>query len=405
MGQQQIRVAIDVGSQSHYVAVSDSEGSVLEEFEIGHTQEGFRDFFHRVGAHERRLNQPVVVAMEGYNGWARPLDTRIRRHGWRLFNVNNLKLARYKEIFPGPAKSEPLDTAKMLELFHLRESLPMAKAVLQEIKPTPAENQRLKRLTRRRRQMVDEKVRLVERMHADLQAVCPELKAITGDLCNLWFLRFLTSRQELPQLARMRRGSLLKIAGIGPRYADLIQAWQKQADFSHEVDWVGEMILADARRLLELLAQIKELKQKIEPIAEKSEIACRIRTIDGFGAVCSAELAGEIATLERFEKESSLALYLGMACLDDTSGKPRKRKKTKNPRHVNKRAKRAMMTGVAHNAWQVPQSGAYYDKKRAEGKSHNQAIRALGRHLVRVIWSLIKQGRGYEIREKSTGNS
>ena len=48
--------------------------------------------------------------MEGFNGWARPLDTQILIRGWRLFNVNNLKLARFKEIFPGPAKSDPIDT-------------------------------------------------------------------------------------------------------------------------------------------------------------------------------------------------------------------------------------------------------------------------------------------------------
>jgi hypothetical protein len=40
----------------------------------------------------------------------------------------------------------------------------------------------------------------------------------------------------------------------------------------------------------------------------------------------------------------------------------------------------------------------YYDKKRAEGKKPNQAIRALGRHLVRVMWSMMKQGRDYELR-------
>jgi hypothetical protein len=33
--------------------------------------------------------------MEGYNGWARPLDRQVLLRGWRLYNVNNLKLARY----------------------------------------------------------------------------------------------------------------------------------------------------------------------------------------------------------------------------------------------------------------------------------------------------------------------
>jgi hypothetical protein len=46
----------------------------------------------------------------------------------------------------------------------------------------------------------------------------------------------------------------------------------------------------------------------------------------------------------------------------------------------------------------VPRSRAYYDKKRAQGKMHNQAVRALGRQLVRVIWSMLKNQRDYELR-------
>ncbi|RFC37226.1 MAG: hypothetical protein DID92_2727743290 [Candidatus Nitrotoga sp. SPKER] len=57
-----------------------------------------------------------------------------------------------------------------------------------------------------------------------------------------------------------------------------------------------------------------------------------------------------------------------------------------------------MMTAVARHITNAPLSRTYYDKKRAEGKKHNQAIRSLGRHLVRVIWALVKKGRKYEIR-------
>ena len=63
------------------------------------------------------------------------------------------------------------------------------------------------------------------------------------------------------------------------------------------------------------------------------------------------------------------------------------------------RAKAAMMTAVARHIDCVPESKAYYDRKRAEGKKHNQAVRALGRHLVRVIWSMLKNERDYELRE------
>ncbi len=133
MPAEEIRVAVDIGSRQHRVAIAGPEGRILGEFDLEHNPAGLREFFHRVEAHERDLKLPVVVAMEGFNGHARPLDSQIRRREYRLFNVNNLKLARFKEIFPGPAKSDPIDTRKMLELFQLRDSLPRAKAVLQEV--------------------------------------------------------------------------------------------------------------------------------------------------------------------------------------------------------------------------------------------------------------------------------
>lgn len=57
-----------------------------------------------------------------------------------------------------------------------------------------------------------------------------------------------------------------------------------------------------------------------------------------------------------------------------------------------------MMVAVVRHMACVPESRAYYDKKRAEGKTHNQAVRALGRHLIRIIWSMLKHDRDYQLR-------
>lgn len=390
-----IRVAIDVGSIRHRVAVGLPDGKVVDEFDIDHNRAGFNEFFQRIAAHERHHALPIAVAMEGYNGYARPLDGQIRRHGYKLYSVNNLKLARYKEVFPAPAKTDAIDARKILELFQLSDHLPLAREALQEVAPTPLENDKLKRLTRRRKQLVNERVRVTNRMQADLHAVCPGLLAITGDAANLWFLSFLVSRDELPKLAKLRCAGLLAIPGVGRKYAAQIQAWQPHAQFAPEVEWAGEMIIQDARRILALTAEIKTLDEKIAGIAVDSALAQTIASIPGFGKTSMAELAGEIGATERFDSEAGLAVYLGMAALDNSSGK---KNGTKTPRQVNTRAKAAMMTAVARHIAYVPLSRTYYDKKRAEGKKHNQAIRSLGRHLVRVIWALVKKGRKYEIR-------
>jgi hypothetical protein len=74
----------------------------------------------------------------------------------------------------------------------------------------------------------------------------------------------------------------------------------------------------------------------------------------------------------------------------------------KAPRQVNTRCRAAMMTTVARHIGCVPQSRAYYECKRAQGKSHSQAIRSLGRHMVRVIWAMLRDGRDYELRGDAT---
>jgi hypothetical protein len=145
-------------------------------------------------------------------------------HEYRLYNINNLKFARFKEIFPGAAKTDALDARKGLELFQLRDHLPLAKQVLQEVGITAEENRILKRLTRRRRRLVNEKTRVLNNLQADLQAVCPSLLTITNAAENLWFLRFLTCMDSLPKLARWRRPTLLQIPGTGVKYANTIQA-------------------------------------------------------------------------------------------------------------------------------------------------------------------------------------
>jgi transposase len=392
---------VDVGYRRHSVAIGLPSGEVLEEFEIEHRPEGFHEFFSRIEKHRKIKSSPVAVAMEGYNGYARPLDSLVRGRGYRLYNLNNLKFARFKEIFPGAAKSDRIDARKGLELFQLQDHLPLAKEVLQEVRGTPAENEVLKRLTRRRRRLVNERVRVVNNLQADLQAVCPGLLEITNDAGNQWFLNFLLSGESLTQIARLRGSTLLKIPAVGVKTAAIIAGWQKRAHFSDEVEWVGEMIQEDARRCLELDEKVKRLEAKIAGLAAKSRIAKIFRSVPGFGAVCSSELAGEIGTIERFSKEGSLALYLGMSTLDNRSGKYQG---TKAPKQVNTRAKAAMMIGVDRHRKKVAESQRYYEKKRAEGKKHNQAVRALGRHLTRLIYRLLKEEREYEIRPEK-GNT
>jgi hypothetical protein len=57
-----------------------------------------------------------------------------------------------------------------------------------------------------------------------------------------------------------------------------------------------------------------------------------------------------------------------------------------------------MMTAVDRHRANVTESQVFYDKKRKQGKKHNQSVRALGRYLTKVIFKMLIENRAYEIR-------
>lgn len=236
---------------------------------------------------------------------------------------------------------------------------------------------------------------IANRFGSDLQAEAPDLKSLTSSVDNLWFLRFITLRDDIRKLSKVHKQSIAKIKYLGQKNLAHIMQWQKEVIFSDTLDYTASILYDDAMRILELKNKIKKLTGQIDRLIPYSNIAKAIKTIPGFSTITAGTLAGEIATLNRFENEGSLALYLGMTNLDNSSGKY---KGSKRNLATNRHAKMAMITATMKHTQYVEESKQYIEKKISEGKKYQQAIRSMGRHLVRVIWNMIKQDRDYEVR-------
>ena len=73
-----------------------------------------------------------------------------------------------------------------------------------------------------------------------------------------------------------------------------------------------------------------------------------------------------------------------------------KYKGSKVPKQINRRARDAMMIATVHHVAAVPASKTYFDKKRAAGKTHQQAVRATARILAKVLFAMLKKGIDYK---------
>lgn len=112
------------------------------------------------------------------------------------------------------------------------------------------------------------------------------------------------------------------------------------------------------------------------------------------GKVYGATIAAEIGDITRFPSAHHLASYAGVAPVKKDSSTIKKSRKRKGG---NRCLKNAFVQSATRAAFEdgTPEQ-AYYNKKRAEKKSHSQAILALARKRVGVVYAMLVNGAYYE---------
>ena len=132
-------------------------------------------------------------------------------------------------------------------------------------------------------------------------------------------------------------------------------------------------------------ARLIELDRELEALLGRHPDAALIRSLPGMGVVLAAELIAEAGNLSRFRSADALASAAGMAPVLRQSGRTRF---LRRPNGGNKGLKRVFyqsaFCSLAHD-----DSRAFYDRKRREGKRHHQAVIALARRRVNVLWAVV----------------
>lgn len=117
-----------------------------------------------------------------------------------------------------------------------------------------------------------------------------------------------------------------------------------------------------------------------------------LTSVPGIGVRTCARILTEV-TGKHFASAAHLASYAGIAPVTRRSGTSIRGEHTS--RRGNKKLKRALFLS-AFAALHHPPSRAYYDRKRAEGKRHNQALIALARRRSDVLFAMLRDGTLYQ---------
>jgi len=388
---------IDVGSERHHVIVMDDKEKILYDREVAHKFSDFHKAIEEFREIETKEKVTIEFAMEGKNGYGSPFDRLLIENDFRLYNVDNLKLKRFKDVFGAEWRNDRRDAKMLAKMLKLREHVDTGKEkAFIEVTKMPVVNEKLKILSRHQQSLINEKTRIQNRLRKRVLEVCPDVLEF-GNTDSKKLLRLLIKYPDFRKYKKLTMEALLKIKMIGKKKASFMLDGLRDIHCFEEMAEIYKTIISSsARRVLELKEEIEMLDSKLEELGGKSTEVKRLISMSGVGTKLSSRLVGEIGDIHRFEREDQLAVYCGVACIDDDSGKS---KKTRVVYKANRICKATMIEIAGCTIRYVPESKVYYEKKRAEGKKHNHALRCLARQLIKVIFKMLKEDRDYVMKE------
>ena len=334
---------------------------------------------------ERFNGAPIAVCIELCQG---PIVSALLEHDFFvIFPINPATLAKYRRAFtPSRAKDDPTDAQIALDLL-LRH-----RDKLKPLKPEHPDVRALRRLVEARRDLVQDRVRLTNRLTFALKAYFPQVLQWFRDKETEVFVDFLAKWSSLQSAQRARQETIVAFFhDHNVRYANVIE--RRLAQIKSEVPLTTDAAVIEPSRLL-VLALLPQLRLLNRAIADfDAEIAHRCQKLPDFqlfaqlpgaGPVFAARLMAAFGSQrDRFVNAASLQMYAGVAPVTERSG---------NKHWVHWRWSCPTFLRQTFVEWAgetIPRSfwaRAFYDSHKAKGASHNAAIRALAFKWIRILY-------------------
>jgi transposase len=332
-------VGIDTHKGSLAACAVDALGAVLGEATFGNDPAGHR----ALGAWATAVVPGGRLGFEGSSTFGAAAARALERAGFDVREVPPHLSRRERLRTRRAGKSDPGDALAIARVTAREADLPP----IRRVDPTTE----LGLLVAARDDLVAEATRLRNRLHADLVVLVPGYGSRVARL---------VAERELDSAGQ----TLRRRPGV-------------QAELARER-------LADLRRRQ---ARIRVLTTRIE----RHVAGHPLLELPGAGPLTVATLVSETGELGRFRSADAFAMLAGVAPIPASSGQVHRMRLN---RGGNRQLNRALHVIALAQARRFPPAQTYVARKIAAGHTWKDAIRALKRHLARVVFRLLQEGAG-----------
>jgi transposase len=333
-----VTIGIDAHKSSLAVCLVDELGRELGSREFGNHPRAYgvlRAWVGGLAPGERRFG----VESTGWVG--RGIACYLLEQGETVVDVRGSLTERQRKRLRGQGKSDPRDALAIARITAREEQLPPVRV--------DSVSRDLKLLCDFRAQLLAERTRIANRLHADLVSIRPGYERQ---------IRNLGSSVQLDRAERLLAGD--------PR----VQA------------------LLARRRIAQLRRQDAEIKQANRDLKDRvRDSGTGLPRLTGIGDLTAARIIGEVGEIDRIASKSRFARLNGTAPIPASTGATNRHRL--NP-GGNRRLNHALHMIALTQARMDPRAHAYIERRRAEGRTRRDAVRALKRHLSDVVYQQLR---------------
>jgi transposase len=383
-------VGIDAGKSSHHAVAVDGEGRQLWSVKVANGQEPVEKLIARAG----RAGSEVRWAVDLVSPMASLLLAVLLTSGQNVVYVPGRMVAGMAGLF-GEGKTDAKDARVIADTARMRRDLTRITADDELVVE-------LARLTSHRADLMADWVRGVNRLRALLGSVFPALEAAFdySTRSALILVTGFATPAEVRQAGHDGLTTYLREHGAWRKGISAMAAAAVRAAAGQSVTLPGEATTAMlvkqlAGKLLDLDREIKDAGKLITGRFRAHPQACIIESLPGMGPILGAEFlaatGGDVQAA--FASPGRLASYAGLVPVPRDSG--RVTGNWRRPRRYNRALRRVFYMAALSSLRTDGPSKTFYQRKRAEHRIHTQALLALARRLVDVLWALLRDNRPF----------
>ncbi|WP_121751278.1 IS110 family transposase [Streptomyces sp. E2N166] len=385
-------LGLDVGKQTHHGHGLTLAGKKVFDKQLPNSEPKLRAVFDKLKA---KFGTVLVVVDQPASIGALPL-TVARDADCQVAYLPGLAMRRIADLYPGEAKTDAKDATVIADaartMPHTLRTLDLTDEVTAELTMLVGFDQDL----------AGEANRTSNRIRGLLTQFHPSLERVLGPRLDHAAITWLLERYGSPQALRKagRRRLVEVIRPRAPRMAerlvdDIFTALDEQTVVVPGTGTLDVIVPSLAKSLAAVHEQRRALEARIEALLEAHPLSQVLTSMPGIGVRTAAVLLATVGDGSSFPTAAHLASYAGLAPATRQSGTSIHGEHA--PRGGNRQLKRAMFLS-AFAALHDPASRTYYDRCRARGKTHTQALLRLARHRISVLFAMLRDGTFYEPR-------